>query len=56
MNYARLCNVIVTLGADALRDVLVTEVPLPYADIYRTLLGHIAAICPMRQLVGNSFS
>ena len=41
MNNSRLCNVIVTLGADALRDVLVTEVPLPYADIYRALLGHI---------------
>ena len=55
MNYARLCNVIVTLGADALRDVLVTQVPLPYADIYRALLGHIAAIRAMRQIGREQF-
>ena len=55
MNYARLCNVIVTLGADALRDVLVTQVPVPYTDIYRALLGHIAAIRGMRQIGREQF-
>ena len=55
MNYARLCNVIVTLGADALRDVLVTQVPVQYTDIYRALLGNIAAIRGMRQIGREQF-
>ena len=58
MNYARLCNVIVTLGADALRDVLVTQVPqvpVQYTDIYRALLGNIAAIRGMRQIRREQF-
>ena len=50
MNHARLCNVIVTVCADALRDILVAQVPAAYTDIYKALLGNRAVIYAIKQI------
>ena len=55
INQARLCNVIVTVGADVLRDILLSQVQIPYTNIYSTLLGNRATIAAMRQIGQEQF-
>ena len=55
INQARLCNVIVTVCADVLRDILLSQVRIPYTNIYSTLLGSRATIAAMRQIGQEQF-
>ena len=55
INQARLCNVIVTVCSDALRDILVAQVPAAYTDIYKALLGNRAVIAAMKQIGREQF-
>ena len=55
INQARLCNVIVTVCADVLRDILLSQVRIPYTNIYSTLLGSRATIATMRQIGQEQF-
>ena len=55
INQARLCNVIVTVCADVLRDILLSQVQIPYSNIYSTLLGNRATIAAMRQIGQEQF-
>ena len=50
INQARLCNVIVTLCADVLRDILLSQVPGGFTNIYKTLLGSRTTIVAMKQI------
>ncbi|KAL3889264.1 hypothetical protein ACJMK2_001611, partial [Sinanodonta woodiana] len=38
MNYARLCVALITVCGNALRRILLTNFPVPYADIYQVIL------------------
>ncbi|KAL3889603.1 hypothetical protein ACJMK2_001939, partial [Sinanodonta woodiana] len=38
MNYARLCLALITVCGNALRRILLTNFPVPYADIYQVIL------------------
>ncbi|KAL3889222.1 hypothetical protein ACJMK2_001569, partial [Sinanodonta woodiana] len=39
MNYARLCVALITVCGNALRRILLTNFPVPYADIYEVILA-----------------
>ena len=49
LNHARLCNALVTVCADALREILLTQIPPGYPDFYQLLLAKEAALRGMRQ-------
>ena len=55
INQARLCNVIVTVCADVLRDILLNQVPGGYNNIYGALLGARGTIANMRQIGQEQF-
>ena len=55
MNQARLCNVIVTVCANVLRDILLSQVPIGYTSIYKALLGRKTMINQMRQIGAEQF-
>ena len=45
----RLCHALVTVCADALRDILLNQIPPGYPDFYQLLLARKAALQGMRQ-------
>ena len=49
LNHARLCNALVTVCADALREILLTQIPPGYPNFYQLLLAKEAALRGMRQ-------
>ena len=50
INFARVYNVIFTVCADALRDILQSQVPTGYTTIYKAFLGNKAMLTGMRQI------
>ena len=50
INQARLCNVIVTLCADVLRDILLSQVPGGFTNIYSALLGSRTTLAAVKQI------
>ncbi|KAL3887953.1 hypothetical protein ACJMK2_000338 [Sinanodonta woodiana] len=40
INHARLCNALTTVCSSALREILLTYVPIPYKDIYMAILAN----------------
>ena len=49
LNHTRLCNALVTVCADALREILLTKIPPGYPDFHQLLLAKEAALRGMRQ-------
>ena len=50
INYACLCNVLHTVCADGLRDILMSKVPPGYANFYAALLANKPMLTAMRQI------
>ena len=50
INHARLCNVLVTVCADGLRDILMSQIPPGYANFYAALLANKPTLTAMRQI------
>ncbi|KAL3887758.1 hypothetical protein ACJMK2_000151, partial [Sinanodonta woodiana] len=44
INHARLCNALTTVCSNALREILLTNVPQPHTDIYQTILANEAKL------------
>ncbi|KAL3889271.1 hypothetical protein ACJMK2_001618, partial [Sinanodonta woodiana] len=55
MNYARLCVALITVCGNALRRILLTNFPVPYADIYQVILANRQKLTvrPGRPLLNN---
>ncbi|KAL3889746.1 hypothetical protein ACJMK2_002075, partial [Sinanodonta woodiana] len=55
MNYARLCVALITVCGNALRRILLTNFPVPYADIYQVILVNRQKLTmrPGRPLLNN---
>ena len=49
LNHTRICNAVVTVCADALREILLTQMPPGYPDFHQLLLAKEAALRGMRQ-------
>ena len=49
LNHARVCNALVTVCADGLRDILLSQVPPGYPDFYQLLLARKPALRAMKQ-------
>ena len=50
MNHARLCNVLLTVCADVLRDILMSQIPPGYANFYAALLANKPTLTAMRHI------
>ena len=50
INHARIANVLMTVCADALRDILLCQVPAGYSNIYAAIIGHKQLLTGMKQL------
>ena len=50
LNHARVCNALVTVCAEGLRDILLNKIPPGYSDFYQLLLARKPALTAMRQL------
>ena len=44
INHARLCNALTTVCSNALREILLTNVPTPHTDIYMAILANKAKL------------
>ncbi|KAL3889234.1 hypothetical protein ACJMK2_001581 [Sinanodonta woodiana] len=55
MNYARLCVALITVCGNALRKILFSNFPVPYADIYQVILANRQKLIrrPGRPLLNN---
>ncbi|KAL3889705.1 hypothetical protein ACJMK2_002034 [Sinanodonta woodiana] len=55
MNYARLCVALITVCGNALRKILISNFPVPYADIYQVILANRQTLIrrPGRPLLNN---
>ncbi|KAL3889700.1 hypothetical protein ACJMK2_002029 [Sinanodonta woodiana] len=55
MNYARLCVALITVCGNALRKILLTNFPVPYANIYQAILANRQTLTmrPGRPLLNN---
>ncbi|KAL3889624.1 hypothetical protein ACJMK2_001960, partial [Sinanodonta woodiana] len=55
MNYARLCVALITVCGNALRKILFSNFPVPYADIYQVILANRQKLIrrPRRPLLNN---
>ena len=49
LNHARVCNALVTVCAEGLRDILLSQIPPGYPDFYQLLLARKPALTAMRQ-------
>ena len=50
INHARIANVLMTVCADALRDILLCQVPAGYSNIYAAIIGHKQLLTGMKKL------
>ena len=50
INHARVCNALVSVGADALREILLFKVPTGFNDIYDAINANRGMLFGMRQL------
>ena len=50
LNHTRICNALVTVCAEGLRDILLRQIPPGYPDFYHLLLARKPAITAMRQI------
>ena len=50
LNHARVCNALVTVCAEGLRNILLNKIPPGYSDFYQLLLARKSALTAMRQL------
>ncbi|KAL3855375.1 hypothetical protein ACJMK2_014586 [Sinanodonta woodiana] len=48
MNHARICVALVTVCGKALREILLDKFPVPYIDIYQTILANQAKLVGVR--------
>ncbi|KAL3887633.1 hypothetical protein ACJMK2_000029, partial [Sinanodonta woodiana] len=44
INHARLCNALTTVCSNALREILLTNAPMPHTDIYKAILANEARL------------
>ncbi|KAL3887772.1 hypothetical protein ACJMK2_000165, partial [Sinanodonta woodiana] len=44
INHARLCNALTTVCSNSLREILLTNVPMPHTDIYKAILANEARL------------
>ena len=49
LNHARVCNALVTVCADGLRDILSSQIPPGYPDVHQLLLARKPALTTMKQ-------
>ena len=49
LNHARVCNALVTVCAEGLRDILLSQIPQGYPDFYQLLLARKPALTAMKQ-------
>ena len=49
LNHARVCNALVTVCAEGLRDILLSQIPPGYLNFYQLLLARKSALTAMRQ-------
>ena len=50
LNHARVCNALVTVCAEGLRDILLSQIPPPYAGFYQLLLARKPVLTAMRNV------